>query len=81
MINEKCETSNRDNQKLHSECVMVAVIRSFKSDVDQVYGNVSTQDVHYFHDTVINRYKADKEIHISCCEDQSKKNLTLPRDA
>lgn len=45
MVDENCETPNRNHQKLHPETVMVAVIGGPELHVDQVDGGVCTSDV------------------------------------
>lgn len=45
MVNENCKTPNRNNQKLDSEAVMVAIIGGPEFHVDQVDCGVRTSDV------------------------------------
>lgn len=45
MVDENSETSNRNNQKLHPETVMVSIIGGPELHVDQVDGGIRTADV------------------------------------
>lgn len=45
VVDEKREATHRDDQELHPESVMVAVIRGFELGVDQVHCGVRTSDI------------------------------------
>ena len=45
MVNKESQASNWDNQELHSECVMVAIICCLELHVDQVDCGISTSNV------------------------------------
>lgn len=45
MVDEHSQTSHGDNQELHSEAVMIAVVGGPELHVDQVDGGVRTTDV------------------------------------
>lgn len=45
MVNENCKTPNRNNKKLDSEAVMVAIIGGPEFHVDQVDCGVCTSNV------------------------------------
>lgn len=45
MVDEHSQTSHWHNQELHSETVMIAVVRGPELHVDQVDGGVCTADV------------------------------------
>lgn len=51
MVNEERQTTNRDDQELHSECVMVPIISRLKLHIDQVYSGICTSDVDDLKDT------------------------------
>lgn len=45
MVNQERQATNRDNQELHSESVVVSIISSLELNVDQVHSGVRTSDV------------------------------------
>lgn len=45
MVDEHSQTSHGDNQELHSETVVIAVVGGPELHVDQVDGGVRTADV------------------------------------
>jgi len=51
VVNQERQAANRDDQKLHSERVVVPVISGLELGVDQVHGGVHTTDVDDLEDT------------------------------
>lgn len=45
MVDKHSQTSHRDNQELHSETVMIAVVGGPELHVDQIDGGICTADV------------------------------------
>ena len=77
MVNQTCQASHWDNQELHAKSVMVGIISCLELYVHQVDSAKWTHYVDYFHHGVVDRDEVDEEIKVSCCENKSKKNLTL----
>lgn len=49
MVDKKGETTHRDDQELHPESVMIAIIGGFELGIDQVHCGVRTSDVDNLH--------------------------------
>lgn len=47
VVNQECQATNRDDQELHSERVVVSIISCLELGVDQVHGGVRTSNVDY----------------------------------
>lgn len=45
MIDKKWESTNRNYQKLHSECIMVSIIGGLKFHVDQIHSGIRASNV------------------------------------
>lgn len=51
MVNQKSQSTDRDDQELHSERVVVPVVSCLELQVDQVHGGVRTSNVDDLRDT------------------------------
>lgn len=51
MVNQKSQSTDGDDQELHSERVMVPVISCLELQIDQVHGGVRTSNVDDLRDT------------------------------
>lgn len=51
MVNQKSQSTNGDDQELHSERVVVPVISCLELQIDQVHGGVRTSNVDDLRDT------------------------------
>ncbi len=51
MVDKESQSTNRDDQELYSERVMVPIISSLELQVDQVHSGVCTTDVDDLRDT------------------------------
>lgn len=45
MVNQESQSTNRDDQELHSERVVIPIIRRLELQVDQVHSGVRTSNV------------------------------------
>lgn len=45
MVDENCETPNRNNQELHPETIMVSIVGGPEFHINQVYCGVQAADV------------------------------------
>lgn len=79
MVDQESKATHRNDQELHSESVMVAIIGGFELGVDQVDSGVCTSDVNNLHSGVVQRDKRGEEVQVASRENQSKQNLTLAR--
>lgn len=51
VVDQESQATNRDNQELHSERVVVPIISGLELDVDQVHCGIRTPDVDDLKDT------------------------------
>lgn len=61
MVDQESQATNRDDQELHSECVVVPIIGRLELQVDQVHGGVRTSDVDDLKDTDSTIQKTEDE--------------------
>lgn len=80
MVNKESQAPNWDNQELHSECVMVAIIRCLELRINQVNGGVRTSNVDDLHAGVVEGNEGSQQVQVASSEHQSKQDLTLPRN-
>jgi len=80
MVDENRETRDRNNQELHSEAVVVAIVCCLELHVDQIDCGISTADVDHLHACVVKRDEGGEEIQVASGEDQSKQDLAFSRD-
>lgn len=80
MVDEDRKSSNRNNQELHPEAVVVSVVGGPELHVDQVDCGVRTADVDHLHARVIQGDEGGEQIQVTGGEDESKQNLALSRD-
>lgn len=79
MVDQEGEASDRDDQELHAEGVMVAVVRSTELGEHQVERAVGTDDEDHFHDGVVDGDEAGEQVQVARGEHQRKHDLGLPR--
>lgn len=80
MVDKEGQSSNRYDQELYPERVMVTIIGSLELCVDQVHCSVRTANVDDLHRSVVERYEGSEQVQVTCCEYQGKQDLTFPRD-
>lgn len=80
MVNQESQATNRDDQELHSEGVMVSIISCLELHVDQVHSGVWTSDVDDLHGGVVERDERCEQVKVSSGEHQGKQDLTLSRN-
>lgn len=61
MVDKECQASNWDNQELHPESVVVAIVGGLEFNVDQVNGGTRTCNV----DDLCGEHA--KKHSVSCC--------------
>lgn len=61
MVDQESQATNRDDQELHSERVVVPIIGRLELQVDQVHGGVRTSDVDDLKDTDSTIQKTEDE--------------------
>ncbi len=77
MVDKEGETSNRHNEELHAECVVVAVIGGPELHVHQVHGQTGGGDEEQLHAGVVQRHKVGEKIQVTSSKNQGKHDLTL----
>lgn len=55
MVDEKSEATYRDDQELHPESVMIAIIGGFELGIHQVHCGIRTSDVDDLHQKKSNK--------------------------
>lgn len=71
MVNQERQSTNRDDQELHSERVVVPIISRLELQVDEVHSGVRTpnvDDLEDTHDTVQNMKDEDSLCVLVCHE-------------
>lgn len=71
VINEKREATDRNDQKLHSERVVVSIIRRFELHVDQVQGGIRTSDIDHLKD------KMGKSHSLALCPNSWRRQFSI----
>lgn len=79
MVDQERQSSHWNNQELHSEGIMVAVICSLELEVYQINSGHCGSNEDDLHDSVVNRDEVCEQIQVPCDEDQAKHDLTLSR--
>lgn len=51
MVNQESQSTHRDNQEFHSECVMVPIVSRLEFKVNQVHGSIRTSNVYNLKNT------------------------------
>lgn len=80
MVDENSKTPNGNNQELHSETVVVAIIGGPELHVDQVNCGICTTDVDHLHACVIEGDERGEQIQVACGEHYGKQDLAFSRD-
>lgn len=80
VVDENSKTPDRNDQELHSETVMVAIVGGPELHIDQVDGGVRTADVDHLHACVIEGDEGGEQIQVARGEHYSKQDLALSRD-
>lgn len=80
MVDENCKTPNGNNQKLHSETVMVPIIGCSELHVDQVHCSIRTTDIDHLHTRIIEGDVSGEKIQVTCGEHNRKQDLALSRN-
>lgn len=77
MVDEDGQTSNRNHQELHSECVMVAVVRCLELVIDEEESEEGESEEDNFHGGVVERDKGCQQVQVPSCVDHGKHDLRL----
>lgn len=80
VVDENGKATDGNNQELHSETVVVAVVGGPELCVDQVDCGVRTTDVDHLHACVIEGDEGREQIQVARGEHDSKQDLALSRD-
>lgn len=68
MVDENGKTSDGNDQKLHSETVVVSIIGGPELHVDHVHCGVRTADVDHLHAGIIQGDERSEQIQVACGE-------------
>ena len=80
MIDKESQPSNRNNQKLHAESVVIGIIGGLELDkhkVDSEDGGAHKEDLH---DGVVGRDEGGEQVQVASQKHQGKQDLGLARD-
>lgn len=80
VVDENSETPDGNNQELHSETVMVAIVGGPELRIDQVDCRIRTSDVDHLHAGVIEGDEGGEQIQVARGEHDSKQDLAFSRD-
>jgi len=75
MIDKKRESTNRNYQKLHSECIMVSIIGGLKFHVDQIHSGIRASNV----DKLQSKERKKQNKHRGCRIRSNSWNEDIPR--
>ena len=80
MIDKNGKANSRNDEEFCSEGVMVRVVCGLELDKDKVECSVGTDYKKNLHGRIVRGHEVCDKVEITCCEHQSKENLTLARD-
>lgn len=75
------EANDWDQKKLQAECVILTVKRFPKFPIDHVHCDIGTEEKNHLHHCVVDGDEVGEQVQVPGGEDESEKDLALPRDA
>lgn len=80
MVNQERQSTNRDDQELHSECVMVPIISRLELQVDEVHSGVRTSNVDDLEDThnTVQNMKDEDSLCVLVCHEWNQPHKSVP---
>lgn len=81
MIDEDSQACNRCDEKLNSECVMVAVVGGLELGVHEVHSDIRRNHKDDLHDRVVQGHKSCEQVQVSCGVHHCEHYLRLARQA
>ena len=79
VVDEEGEATDRHNEELHAECVVVRVVRSTELVVHEEHGEEGGSDEEHLHTRVVQWDEVSKQIQVASREHYRKHYLTLAR--
>ena len=77
MIHQASQSSYRDEEKLHTEWIVIWIICCFEFDKQEIDGGIGTCQVDNFHHSIVHRDEGEKEVKVAGAEHKRKEHLTF----